>query len=106
MAGDHHEVLFLAAEPAAGLGLDDANLVVGQPHEHGERAMHVVRTLERTVDRDRPAGPGHRHHAVRLDIELLLVAHAILALDDRIGGCEPLLDAALVDGNPLEDRRR
>ena len=101
--GNHRRVLFLAAEAAAGFGLNHAHLVARQTEQHGQRPVHVVRALHRAVDRD-PAGIsiGHRDDAVGLDVELLLVTGAIFALDDEIGLRKPLVDVPLVDANGLE----
>ena len=46
------EGFLLAAEPTAGLGLDDLGLAVVQPQRPLQRLVDVVRTLERAVDRD------------------------------------------------------
>ena len=83
MQRDHRRVLLLAPEPAAGLGLDHPRLAVvdGEPALEGR--VDVVRALERAVD-GHPAVLGrHRDHRVVLDVQLLLVADAVLALEDR-----------------------
>ena len=108
MAGDHRRVFFLAAEAAAGLRLNDADLFIRKAKQDFQRAMHVVRTLHRAVNRDAVIGAGgigHGNHAVRLDIELFLVARAIVAVDNHIGRSKTGLEIALVDGDRLEDRR-
>ena len=53
-----------------------------------------------------PPFSGHGDHAVGLDVDLLLVADAVLALDDLVGGGEAGLEVALVDRDLLEDLRR
>ena len=103
--GDHRRVLLLAAEPAAGLRLHDADLVRRQAQQHRERPVHVVRALQRAVHGD-AAVAGHGQHAVRLDVEVLLVAGPVLALDDEVGAPEALVDVALRDGDVLEHRGR
>ena len=65
--GDHRRILFFAAEPAARLGLNDADFMVGKAEKHLQRPVDVVRALHRTVQGD-PAAGGHRNRAVRLDV--------------------------------------
>ena len=100
VARDHRRVFFLAAESAAGLGLNDTDLLVRQPHHDLDRAVHVVGTLHRSVDRDawiHAGGIGNGNDAVRLDVQLLLETDAVLAFDkkrrrrQRRGGI-PLVD--------------
>ena len=86
--GDHRRVFFLAAKSAAGLGLDDADLVAGQPEQHRQRPVHVVGALQRAVDGDAAARLGHGDDAVRFDVQLLLMPDPVLALDDDVGGGE------------------
>ena len=89
MTRDHRRVLFLAAESAAGFGLNDADLPVRQSQRDLHGAVHVVRTLHRSVDRDariRAVGIGHGNHPVRLDVKLLLEADAIFAFDNHRRG--------------------
>ena len=50
MQRDDRRVLLLAAEPAAGLGLDDPGLLVVDAEAALERRVDVVRALERAVD--------------------------------------------------------
>ena len=50
-----------------------------------ERRVDVVRALHRAVDGDAAVGAGHGDHRVVLDVQLLLVADAVLALDDEVG---------------------
>ncbi len=103
MAGDHRRVLFLAAKTAARFGLDDAHAIAGQAEQHGQRTMHVVRALHRSVHRDAAAiFGGHGDHTVRLDVELLLRPDAVLAFDDRVGFGESGVEIALVDRDRLE----
>ena len=104
--GNHRRVLLLAAETAAGLGLHDADLIARQAQQHHQRAMHIVRTLQRAVHRH-PASVivGHRDHAVRLDVQLFLMTEAILPLDHQIGRRQSGIDVALVDADRLEDGR-
>ena len=102
MARDHRRILFLAAEAAAGFGLDDAKLVVGQIEQHLERPMHVVGTLHRPVHRHLAVRPRHRDDAVGLDVELLLEPDAVLAFDDGVGRGKTAREVALFDHDFLE----
>ena len=83
VAGNHRRVLLLSAEAAAGFGLDHSDLLRRKTEQHGQRAMDVVGTLQRAVQRD-AAMLRHRDDAVRLDVELLLMTGAVLALDDDV----------------------
>ena len=94
VAGDHRRVLLLAAEAAAGLGLDDAHLVRRETEQDRQRAMNVVRALQRSVQRD-AAVLRNRHDAVRLDVELFLMTGAVLALDDHVRLGHYLVEGAL-----------
>ena len=82
MTRQHRRVFFLAAESAAGFRLHDAHALGRQLQQHDQRLVHVVRALQRSVD-GHLAVAGHGDHAVGLDVELLLVAGAIFAFDDR-----------------------
>ena len=104
VAGDHRRVLLLAAEAAAGLGLDDAHFVRCETEQDGQRAMNVVGTLKRAIQRDATV-LGHRDDAVRLDVQLFLMSGAVLALDDHVRLSQTLLEGPLVDGDRLEGQR-
>ncbi len=77
--------------------------------------MDVVRALERAVD-GHPAVLGrHRDHRVVLDVQLLLVADAVLAFEDQVCGRERRLRVAagqlvgrerMVRFERIEDRRQ
>ena len=101
MPGDHRRVLLLAAETAAGLRLHHAHLAFRQAQQCGERAVHVVRALERTHDGHASVG-GDGQHPVGLDVEVLLVAGPVLALDHDVRLAEALVDVALSHADPLE----
>ena len=103
MARDDRRVLFLAAKTPAGLHLHDAHLVGRQVEERPQRLVDVVRTLHRAPDRDAVGGVRRRHHAVRLDVELLLRAGFVFALDDEVGGRHRGIDVAAADQVVLED---
>ena len=85
MQRDDRGVLLLAAEAAAGLRLDHDRQLVA----HVQRALHglvdVVRALQRAVDRHATILARHGDHRLVLDVQLLLVADAVRALDDEGG---------------------
>ncbi len=95
MDGDERGVLLLAAESAAGLGLDDDRPAAVERERALERLVHVVRALQR---------PGHGHaavlardgdHGLVLDVELLLVTDPVGAFDDDLRLGEAGLQIAL-----------
>jgi hypothetical protein len=102
VARDHRRILLLASESAAGLGLDDPHLFVGQPEKDLQRAVNVVRALERAVHGD-AAVLRHGDHAVGFDVELFLVPGTVLSLDDDLGVAEPAGEVALFNRDLLED---
>ena len=61
------------------------------------RLVDVVGALERAVDGDAAILAGHRDHRVVLDVELLLVADPVLALEDDVGLGEARLEVAPAD---------
>jgi hypothetical protein len=88
VAGENRRVLFLAPEPPARLHLHDADLLRRQAEERRQRLVDVVGALHRAPHRDAvhvASEVRHRHHPVRLDVELLLRAGVVLPLDDRVG---------------------
>ena len=101
MAREVRRVLFLAAESAAGLGLNHPHAVGRQLQRDRERTMHVVRTLQRPVH-GHPALVRHGDDAIGLDVQLLLMPGSILALDDDGGVGQASLDRALGDRDRLE----
>ncbi len=112
--GDHRRVLLLAAEPAARLLLDDPDARVVEAEALDQRAVHVVRALEAPVDRDPAVLPGQGDHRVVLDVQLLLVADPVGALDHDVGGGQGGLDVPAgelvagehdVRGERIEHRR-
>ena len=114
MERDQRGVLLLATEPAAGLGLDHASAAVVEAQPSLERGMDVVRALERAGHRHAAVVTGDGDHRVVLDVELLLVADAVLALEDQVGGGEGSVRVAgrelvggedVVGGERVEDRR-
>ena len=105
--GHDRRVLLLAAEAAAGLRLGDDGLLVGEPEGALQRLVDVVGALHRARDGDAAVRSWHRDHGLVLDVELLLVADAILALDDEAGRGERGFDVAAADlvGRELLARR-
>src|SRR6202162_5749078 len=99
--GDHRGVLFLAAEAAPRLRLDDADLLGRKAEQHAERLVDVIRALERAVDRH-AAVLRHGDGAVGLDIELLLEADTVLAFDDEVRLPESVFELPLLDRDLLE----
>ena len=83
---DDRRELLLATEPAAGLRLDDPRRIVVEPEAALERPVQVVRALERAGDGDAAALGRDGDHRVVLDVQLLLVADPVLALDDEVRG--------------------
>jgi hypothetical protein len=107
VAGNHRRILLLAAEAAAGFRLHDAHAVVREAEQHGQRAMDVVRALHRPVHRDAPPVVGrHGNDPVGLDVELLLGADPVLALDNLVSLGQAGVEIAFVDGDRLERENR
>jgi hypothetical protein len=112
--GQHGRVLFLAAEGAAGLRLDDPDLLDRQAECAPEGRVDEIGALERAGDRD-PAIRGRgRDHRLRLDVDVLLGTHAVGPFHDQVGLGEARLQVALGDLVPgaglrgcqhVEDRR-
>ena len=86
VAGEHGGIFFLAAEAAAGFGLHDADALFGEAEKADERFVNVVGTLERAPNGDAIGGIGAGDDALRLDVELLLRAGFVIAIDDEICG--------------------
>ena len=84
MQADDRRELLLATEPAAGLGLDHACRPVVQTQAPLQGGVEVVRALQRARDRDAATIRRDGDHRVVLDVELLLVADAVLALEHDI----------------------
>ena len=88
MEREHRRVLLLAAEAAAGLRLDDPTRGRRAPGRAASapcgRSTGTASSRGRRSRRRR----GHGDHRVVLDVQLLLVADAVLALDDEVGAGE------------------
>ena len=91
----------LPAEPAAGLGLHHTHVLDRVTQENEERAMDVVRALNRAVDRH-AAVLGHGDDALRLDVDVLLVTGPVRSLDHVGGGGETRVEIALLDEDVFE----
>ena len=89
-ADDGGEVFF-AAEGSAGFDLDDAALFFGEVEDEGERVDEVVGALHGAADGDSANVAGGRveiafgDDAVGFDVELLLRAGGVFALNDEVG---------------------
>ncbi len=93
----------LAAEPAADLGRDRADLRDVDAEQFGAIGAHHELALARAPDRTLSVG-GHRHDAgMRLNVALMHRRAGIAALDDEIGVAEPGLDIALGEADHLGD---
>ncbi len=103
MARDHRGVFLLPAESPAGIGGDHPDLLRWQTEEDDHRAMDVVGTLHRPLDRDPPRAIRHRDHPVGFDVELLLGAGAVRSLDDPLRGRKTCFEGTLLDPEGLED---
>ena len=101
---DHRRVLLLAAEPAPGLVLDDARVLGRHVEELHERFLHVVRALQRTADRDAAPRVELADDPVGLDVQLLLRAREVLALEhEHVVAGGGGVHVALADPVLLED---
>ena len=103
MAGDDGGELLFPAEPAAGFHLDDADAILRQIEEPGERVVDVVRALHGAPHGDAVFRAGDGEHAVRLDVELLLRAALVLPFDDDRRSGDRRLDVTLGYAVALED---
>src|SRR5262249_7917549 len=102
VAGNHRWVLFLAAKSAAGRSLNDDGLFVSKVEEKFDGAMNIVGALHRAEHRHLVVS-GNSDYALWLDIELLLVWDAVLALDYEIGVGESFVELATANHDSLED---
>ena len=92
-----HAASAAPAEAAAGRGLDHVHALVAE--HRSQCLLDVEGTLHGADQRQPTVLARHRDHALRLDVELLLVPDGVEALDD--GAALGLL--ALVDADALED---
>ena len=93
--GEPRGVLLLAAEAAAGLRLDHDDVArVVEREGPLQRRVDVVGALERADHGHATVVAGHRDHRLGLEVELLLVADPVRALDDEVGLGEARLDVA------------
>ena len=90
-------VLLLAAKPAARLRLDDDAPAVIQCECPLHRRVDVVRALERSVHRDAAVRAGNGDDPLGLDVQLLLMADTVGALDDEVCLRQARLDIAARD---------
>ena len=80
----HHHLL-LVAKTAPQAGLDDPDALLGQAQQRGQHTAHMEGRLGAGDDHQPvvfvPVGEGH----VRLQVDMLLLAGAVFALEDEIG---------------------
>ena len=88
VTGEDRRIFLLAAEPAARFHLDHANAFGRKAEQPGERAVNVVGALHRAPHRHTRLRIRDGEHAVRLDVELLLGAGVVFALDHVAPPCE------------------
>ena len=98
---DHRRIFLLAAEAAPRDGLHDPHLGIRQRKRARQRLVHVVGTLQRSPHRKAAVSGALRQHAVVLDVQLLLVAAAVLALDDHVGAGKPGVEITARDRDRL-----
>lgn len=84
VTSQHRGVLLLAPGAAAGLGLDDADLVEGEGEGAGQRGVDVVQALQRSRHRHPAVGLRDRDHRLGLDVDALLGSRPGRALNDDI----------------------
>ncbi len=96
----------LAAEPAADLGRDRADLRNIDAEQFGAIGAHHELALARAPDRALAVGRHRDDAGMRLDISLVHRLRRVAALDDDIGLAEPGFGVALGEGHPLGDVRR
>ena len=96
VARQDRRVFFLAAEPAAGFRLHDADPIGRQLQQHDQRLVHVVRALQRSVDRHLTVA-GDGNDTVGFYVELLLMTGAIFTIDHEIRRSGIRERSALVD---------
>ena len=96
-------IIFFAAERAAGLGLDHAHFVFRQIEDRAQRFVHVVRALQRAPHRYAALRAVFGDDAVVLNVEMLLRAGAILALDDVRGAGPRGVHVAFFEQKALEE---
>ena len=106
VASEHRGVVFLAAEGAAHHGLHDADFLGRQAEGVVELGRREVGALDRAFDADSAVALGGHAEALGFEVELLLVAGAVLALHHAVGGAETGGDVALLDGLLLEVLQR
>ncbi len=102
MDGDDAGEVLLAAEAAAGGGLDDVDLAFLELECGLDGLVDVVGALVRAAEGDAGGVPGG-DEAVGLDIDVFLGAGLVDVLEDDLAGGEFLVGVAVVDAVFLED---
>ena len=101
MSRDHRRIFLLAAESTAGFRLHHADICL-LAEQALERLVDIEGALNGAVNRD-AALLGNGDHAIRLDVDVLLMSRAVRAFDDQVGGREAGVEVALVDRERLEN---
>src|SRR5262249_35405649 len=102
VSSNHRWIFFLAAKPTASCGLNHHGLPIGKIEKLFYGFMDVIRALHRAHHGHR-AVTRDRDHALRLDIELLLMGYAVLSFDNSVSGCESLINVSPADQEALEN---
>ncbi len=92
--GDHARIVLLAAEAAAHRRGLDPHLVGWQAQSVHQRAMHVVGALHRAVDDQGAVVLEPGGHRLALDVDVLLVAGGVAALDHELARRQSGVDVA------------
>ena len=101
MERDGRRVFLFAPEPAARRGLNHANARLVTPQRVLQRGEHVVRALHRTLHHEHVVlEPGD--HPLGFQVDVLLGARFIDALDHHGSLAQRALHVALLDLQPLE----
>jgi len=101
--GEEGGIVFLAAEAAAGGGLDDAELIFGAAEGVGEGVEDIVGALHGAGDDEdaffiEPCG-----HGLGFEVDVFLAAGGVGSFDDVVGAFEGGVDVAFFDGDLCED---
>src|ERR1700722_4647939 len=77
-------IFFFAAKSSSGLHLYDTNFFSGQAEQGHQGFVDIVRTLQRSPDRNSLLWIETGDHSIVLDIELLLCARVVFGFDDMV----------------------
>src|ERR1035437_9297473 len=101
MSRDHRRIFLLAAESTAGFRLHHADIWL-LAQQAPERLVYIEGALHGAMYRN-AAILGIGDHAIRLDVDVLLMSRAVRAFDDQVGGREAGVDVAFVDSERFEN---